>query len=71
MSRLSGSPTGPCRVPRNWQFRSLRPRPDRLSGEVLQLVLRLAREQVDQAALDALALEQRVVDLLAIGISTP
>src|SRR5258705_6397110 len=32
--------------------------------EVRQLVLRLAGQQVDEAALDALALEQRVVDLL-------
>src|SRR5262245_57769342 len=32
--------------------------------EVSQLVLRLAREQIDQAALNALPLEQRVVDLL-------
>jgi hypothetical protein len=31
--------------------------------EILQLVLGLARKQVDQAALDALAFEQRVVDL--------
>src|SRR4029079_13350296 len=32
--------------------------------EVRQLILRFSVEQVDQAALDALALEERVVDLL-------
>src|SRR5947207_15708895 len=33
--------------------------------EVGQLVLRLAGEQVDEATLDTLALEERVVDLLS------
>ena len=38
-------------------------------AEVGELVLRLAGEQVDQAALDALALEQRAVDLAARSAS--
>ena len=46
---------------------SARGRDARPLFEARQLVLRLPRQQVDQAALDALALEQRVVDLLGDG----
>jgi hypothetical protein len=44
---------------RNWRFCP----PDPLSAQPAQLVLRFAREQIDEAALDALALEERELDL--------